>query len=421
MAGYRNDGDAIWSDVIGDAAEIPNVRPQTVPSTPDYTVGSLSALNSALASATAGQTILVQDGSYGAWIPSKTNAGAAIRVVGENWWGTSGTYASFSSITPDGVTGVSFENLRVTGMLNSRKDTGYDGADDCSFLSCLIGYFYMRQGSGITIQYCIMDRNYDGNCMNLAEMAGVLTIRNNIFARAGNSNAGTPLPNSSDNIQIQGHDTLIFEYNALWGNETLYDGAPHPDIAQINGAIVGTGQITIRRNIFWERGRDGTYFGAEGLYLSDANWTDPDNVIEENLICRTGLARTLSINGVYGNVRNNTVCGRIYLEDKNGTGDNTGLYIDDNFCQEVYNEGGGTPISETGNTEYLTGSYNTYLKNTSGNMSSWRDYIPVDDDYDKYTPYIAELVAEWDGVATPTTPFIVDGGAFHLNGLMLLF
>ncbi len=72
--GAMPDGSAYYADIIGDAAQIPNVHPaQNLPAVADYTVSNVSGLNSALASATAGQSIELLPGNYGDWSPQKVN------------------------------------------------------------------------------------------------------------------------------------------------------------------------------------------------------------------------------------------------------------------------------------------------------------------------------------------------------------
>ncbi|MGB1214820.1 MAG: hypothetical protein ACPG4X_15750 [Pikeienuella sp.] len=386
MIGYNPDGSAFYSDIIGDFAEIPNVHPVTdLPTTPDYTVSNLSGLQSAISSASAGQSIELQDGSYGTWNVTKNNSGSKIRVFCRNWHG-----AVFSEIRLDGAHHLSIENVRVTSSLIMNSSTEAVSGD-MDFKGMLARNVYVRGIDGaLSFDHCIFDGNFSSGVTpgRFNYLDAPVTNTNCIYCRAGDDLVAGYLNNTTSNRFTMQECALV--------NARVADvGSPHPDLFQI---FSPTSCITFDRVVLWVEATQSGNKGYQGLFTSDGSLTSS---VIRNVYVNATLARKISVNAMAGEIRD-SICsnGRIYGEDKNGTGDNSQLDVVNNIASGIISEGtAGAFKSEVGNLEYGEGNQDTVLTNATGDFSSWRDFITLDNVNNRQgQAYLETLDALWSGI-----------------------
>ena len=357
---------SFYSNIIGDAADVANIQHAAAPGSPDFTATNVTTLNSALASASAGNVIVVQDGSYGSWSPTKNNTGAKIRIIAQSVHG-----ATFSTIAPENLHGVTLENLKADSI---NFNTGGNSGDCIVQGGLFVSTRITNLDGPIYFNHSVFDRNYNGICVSGSGVGGALFFTRCIFARGGTATVS----GSEDNIKVQGFTRFEMDNSVIWGNITTLSGA-HPDLLQLNGGFTGfgAGPVRIRKCLLYG-GVDGSggRVRAQGVFLSDAQFSDV--IIEDNLICQNGLTRRLSVNSATGSgniIRRNSLMGLIHGENKNGTGDNSGVTVTDNLCKSVSDEVGGGWLLKSGNTEMGENPSTNYMTNASGDGRSWRDYV----------------------------------------------
>jgi hypothetical protein len=376
------------SDSTGSPSRITTVTINVTEPAPDYIVSNSTQLQAALAQATGGEIIQLQDGNYG---------NLAITRL----------YTDYVTLRAANPLGAVFSAIEITGnrgfvhfdRISAHSISATNGARNLKYTrSKFTSTVYFKVASNVIIDKNIID--VTGLHAVLVNSVANFQITRNFIARA-----------QEDLMRVTGN-----AYTGLIENNIFYDTRPqnipttanpceynHSDALQMFGVEdKNPRNITIRGNLFYDDpqnnqirpeictpGRTGVHLNMQGIFLSDPKGNAYENLLVENNMLHLGSANSIYINGATGAVviRNNTLLpwfsgggGSIRVVEKANRG-NSGLSLYGNIASAV-------GVDTTALSNGMSIGDNFVYRDTStppsvlfqggGQGSIWQHYLPVE-------------------------------------------
>ena len=325
----------------------------------NISVSNTAGLSAALATASAGDTILLADGNYGSLTVSQDlPEDIVIRAQ-------TAEKAHFDSVS------ISGSNVHLDGVHVSGSTQTIGGSHVEITNSKLDGWVLFRYADHIRVDNSRIGAAGGDHGMFL-ESVHDFEVTNNLVSGP-----------SSDLTRVDGNS-----YNGLIENNTLYDMAPrrysdgtvtHADALQMFGNSRGTPHdIVIKGNYIYDdpsTGDTGNLWG-QGIFLGGPTGGYRNITIEENLVA-TGSPNGIYLSvGVEGNViRNNTLLGGAKITAKSG--DSSGTQIYNNATPGVIAENGASAFNNfvySGDPNSPAHPSNLFENGADG--SSWNGFVP---------------------------------------------
>ena len=244
------------------------------------TVSSTTELQNALNSASAGDVILLESGSYGA-INVTRNFSSTVTVKSIDPNG-----AVLSNLNVSGAGHVTFEDITVTAKVVVQSNS-----HDISFSGSDLGGLFVRDSHDIDLQNNDIHGS-SGGTVTILDSYGIDLIGNTI--RDG----------VNDLLQVIGNSHHIVIENNKIVDVIVSDPQAHPDLIQMFQDFA-TGltphDIVIRGNLIWDDPSTGV-LGAQGIFLGGAGPSGYENILIEQNVIRATL-----VNGIVVDAGENVV------------------------------------------------------------------------------------------------------------------